>query len=252
MRLFRKASALIRPKSQEIRMVIGRPHNREFYNTQFVDSYLAFDLELGADIRIAHARCDVAYVEDMRNTLVSAAQDLKATHLLQLDTDMAFPEDTIRKMVTHALQGQQIVGALYFSRLPPYRAHAYHINDKRLFVQFEANEFLGKSELMEVNGIGAGCLLTDMRVFDTIPKPWFSKIQRVDKPEEHYGDDISFCLRAIDAKIPIYVDPTLRPVHIVAAGISGQGQIICNGDSWVHYGTIEAMQKEINAPSIRY
>jgi hypothetical protein len=63
-------------------------------------------------------------------------------------------------------------------------------------------------DLIEVEGMGMGCMLTDITVFDQIEKPYFP-VTWMPEANDYLGEDINFC-QAVRAKgYKIFVDDIL-------------------------------------------
>ena len=67
-------------------------------------------------------------------------------------------------------------------------------------------------DLIEVDGVGAGCLLIDRLVFEMVKKPYF-KIEYDDKGMVSLGHDLYFCDKAREEGFKIYVDTRMICNH---------------------------------------
>jgi hypothetical protein len=120
-----------------------------------------------------------------RNELVRWAKGHEATHILWVDTDLMFPEDACRQLLN---SGHPFVGANYALKDGSGRSACSGLDGQRLTPK--------DSGVEDVGVIGFGLTLTDMKVIDAVGDPWF-------KCEEDVvggpGDEVRFCLRAIEA-----------------------------------------------------
>jgi hypothetical protein len=91
-----------------------------------------------------------------RNQCAGAAQIMKASHLLFLDSDMVFPADTLARLLAH---NKDIVGATYSKRVPPFHP---------LTVTEEGEQVQITSGLCRVKLIPTGCLLMRTKIFDAL------------------------------------------------------------------------------------
>jgi hypothetical protein len=162
----------------------------DMVHADFAANLAALCLNPGA--RAGIINCKSSLVAVARNQCVAAAQQIKATHVLFLDSDMVFPLDTIKRLLKH---DKDIVGALYSRRRPPFDPTG---------LPFEgAKETNG---LVRMKNMPAGCLLIAMRVIEKLPKPWFSG--RIEG-EHILGEDVHFCDRAAAAGFEIWQDVAL-------------------------------------------
>jgi hypothetical protein len=133
----------------------------------------------------------------------------EVTHLLWLDDDMAFPSDTLMRLLAH---DKAMVGANYIKRAPPFTPNAftklYHeIGDIARGKEGVLCQTLPESTgLEEIHGIGFGCVLMRADAVVAIPHPWFEAGY-----EGHIfkSEDVDFCSKFRAAGHQIYVDHDL-------------------------------------------
>ena len=191
---------------REIRLAICVPC-REMIHSVFshnLHSLLNYNWQKGIDTKVFYNMSTL--LQNQREHLVSAARSWAATHILWLDSDMSFPFYTAYKLLDHDVP---IVAANYVTRQIPYKTVAY----KELGGEWD--NFLKHSkdipltkELMEVQGIGMGCMLTEIEVFEKLSKPYF-EIKWQAESEDYLGEDINFCKSARSAGYSIWVDDIL-------------------------------------------
>lgn len=150
--------------------------------------------------------------------------------LLMLDTDMTFGPDLVEALLEHADPDEApIVGGLCFSM----------DNDGKLFPTLydvvgttESPEFVRYHEwkpeaMMQVFATGAACLLIHRKALRAVRDfkspdrpgqvgfsqafPWF---QETDFYGRVMGEDITFCLRAGQAGLPVFVNTSVHLGHI--------------------------------------
>lgn len=143
------------------------------------------------------------------NNLVKDARQIEASHLLNIDSDMIFPPDALERLLK---ADKDIVGANYHQR-------GNHLDqDNRSSVtKFEENgEYVSKLEedfpkkLFECAAVGLGLTLINMKVFDSLPFPWFHTTEG----EEHSTEDIVFCQDARKLGFEVWCLPDLKMGHI--------------------------------------
>jgi hypothetical protein len=144
-------------------------------------------------------------VVNQRASLVKQAQEWAATHILWLDSDMSFPFYTAYKLLSHK---EAIVAGNYPTRVLPYKTVAYATQGDWESYLRHGPEQEPRKELISVDGIGMGCILTDIRVFESIGKPWFN-IAYDTRTDDYLGEDMDFCMRATKAGFKIWVDDVL-------------------------------------------
>lgn len=143
---------------------------------------------------IVNSKCSL--VEVGRNNLVAASQQINATHMLFLDSDMMFPPDTLERLLAH---GKEIVGATYTKRRGPFDLTHRELDG--------GPGQIGAPGLREISRIATGCLLIDLKVFDKLSKPYFPVKW---SPEgECISEDNVFCDRAREAGYKVYLDVDL-------------------------------------------
>jgi hypothetical protein len=142
-------------------------------------------------------------LQAQRESLVKAARSWAATHILWLDSDMSFPFYTAYKLLAHK---EPIVAGNYATRQMPYKTVAYTQlgGEWDQYLKHGKEQPLNK-ELIEVEGVGMGCMLTDITVFDRIKKPYFP-VTWMPEAEDYLGEDINFCTAARAAGYKIQID----------------------------------------------
>lgn len=185
-------------------IVIGIPHNQEFLYTKFAWSLL--NLDRPSSSKIVWGNCGEVFRS--RNNIVNMAKELKATHLLFIDSDHVFPFHGLRKLID---SGKRIISACYYNRIVPERLAGCNVDKQELDASLTG--------IHEVGGVGGGFLLIDMDVFNKIDKPYFMLF--TDKEGEQFakGHDIYFCDKAKEAGEKIYMDFDLRLEHLIVRNV---------------------------------
>lgn len=131
-----------------------------------------------------------------RNNGVAAARQMGADYLLYLDSDMVFPRRTLHRLLAH---GQDIVGALYTKRIPPYPLLGTTLDDQPQDAP---------PGLIEMARIPTGCLLIKMTVFDRLTPPYF-RFETDEATGTVTGEDYVFCDRARQIGLRLWGDIAL-------------------------------------------
>lgn len=148
----------------------------------------------GIDLKIVSNKSSIVAIA--RNNGVDAAREMAADYLFYLDSDMVFPRRTLARLLAH---GQDVVGALYTKRVPPYPL---------LGTALDVQPADAPPGLMEMTRLPTGCLLIRMAVFDRLTRPYF----RFDYDEASgviLGEDYIFCDRARRAGFRLWADVAL-------------------------------------------
>ena len=154
-------------------------------------------------------------IYDARNQLTAQAIKAKADYILWLDSDMTFPPDTLSRMLKHMEAGYDFVSGLYFKRRAPFAPVLYSKLDEN---DHEDMNDYPEDSFFEIAGAGFGCCMTRVSMMEDVVlncKDWFS-------PINHYGEDLSFALRAKSLGYKIYCDSTIKCGHV--------GQVIVTED----------------------
>lgn len=126
---------------------------------------------------------------------VNAMGEHRATHILWIDSDMAFPRDTFHRLLAHDLD---IVGCNYPRRLGKHFSSASDLAGNPVKP--------GSTGLEEIGTIGFGVLLTRVSVFDEeYEMPLFAH-------HDDHGyctEDSAFCKKVRDKGKKIWVDHDL-------------------------------------------
>ena len=142
-------------------------------------SLMGISLErAGLDVSV-HA-LDVATPANARNLLVKEALEFGASHMLFVDSDMAFPSNSLHRLLAWE---KDIVGICYPMRRPPY-----DLVGKPLTVTSDGQY----PDLTEMEFLGGGLLLISMEVFKAIQAPWFFETYNYPDrtPREQFYDSL--------------------------------------------------------------
>ena len=143
---------------------------------------------------------------ESRTRLVEEAIEAKSDKILFLDSDIQFSADVIDKLYSH---NKDIVAAQYSTRYPPYQTVAF-LDPDNIDARLNATNGLHK-----VWAVGMGCMLVDIDVFHSLPKPWF--VHEYNKINDSFsGEDIYFCNQAMHHGIDVWIDADIKLGHIGA------------------------------------
>lgn len=178
----------------------GRDWKRDFCMSLIDMRDLSVRQSLGLDYEPAqhihyHASSNIC---QNRHNLVREAQKRECTHILWLDDDMRFPDDTLIRLLRHSLP---FVAANCTTRAVPILPTAVK-NGKRL-------PSVDRSGLEEVDQVGFGVVLCETRIFDAVAKPWFSFEWDPEFPDTYMSEDVYFCRKARASGFKIMIDHDL-------------------------------------------
>lgn len=136
-----------------------------------------------------------------RERLATMALDLGTDYILWLDSDIVFPATTAARLMAH---NETVVAANYIRRQLPAKGVAYEkIGDWQNPLPFDIYD-----DLVEVEGIGMGCVLMKTEIFTEIKKPWF-EFGWSPESNDFLGEDMILCQKLASLGYKIKVDTLL-------------------------------------------
>lgn len=123
-----------------------------------------------------------------------------------LDQDIIVAPGVLTRLLSH---NKDIVSGLYFLKEPP---HHPLIMKKRDCQISERGKYSNLSDYpdglikLEDGSVGFGCVLTKVKIFETMQKPWFEWTK-------DSGEDIDFCIKAKESGYDIWYDSEVRCGH---------------------------------------
>lgn len=190
----------IKPK-----VIIGMPAQ------DFVE---ALTLSSIANTIIASKECEVidfvlrqsCEIASARTYLVNEALKRGGDYLLFVDSDIAFPEDALDKLISH--KKDIVCGRYHMRKFPLEWVHK----------PVEGGEE-SETELFEAKYAGTGFMLIDLSIFkeewqkDGKKQPWFA-FGRDSQGALALGEDAWFCFSARDMGFSTWIDPTIKVAHL--------------------------------------
>lgn len=157
-----------------------------------------------------------------RNSVVRQfLDDTDAPWLWMVDSDMVFAPDTLGRMLAAADWAQRpILGALCFSETDSGEQFStmYELVEDDGQPVFARYAQWPEDSVVKVAATGTGCLLVHRRVFGAITRhkhdevaPWF---REVTFGRRLLGEDLTFCMRAQSAGIPVHVHTGVQVGHV--------------------------------------
>lgn len=168
-------------------------------------------------------------VPEARNSLSKQAIEMDSEYVLWLDSDMSIPKNAYEVLKSRDLD---IVGGLYFKRVPPYSPLIYQgtqlSTDFREVIDYGKQLFeYPRQSVFEVDGCGFGCLLMKTKVLKDVLDHYGMLF---DMTAPGVGEDLTFLLKAKSLGYKVYCDSTVLPGHV--------GALIANEDLYRQYNHI--------------
>lgn len=130
-------------------------------------------------------------------------------YLFSVDSDIAFPSDTLVKLLSH---NKDIVSGLYIQRKPGMHILEIYESTPTGGVTQMPYEKLKGRHLVEVAGCGFGCVLVKANVLQTVGYPQFKYHSAIDH-NHTVSEDVDFCKKAKDKGFTIWADPSVLCRH---------------------------------------
>lgn len=182
-----------------MRLVIGGPTLASVPASFAVDlaQLVSYTREYGPWTSVTVGFVQSTYVHVGREAVLAGALACQATHLLWLDTDMAFPQDTAIRLAQH---DKPIVACNCVLKTPDVLFTA--VRDGR-----RVETTPDSHGLQLVDTVGTAVMLMQTSVVDGLSRPWFEHGRSVDGHD--VGEDIMFCRKLRAAERAIYIDHDL-------------------------------------------
>lgn len=149
---------------------------------------------------------------DARDRICARAIRAKFDYMLQIDSDMTFPEDALCRLLDREVD---VITGVYVGKCEAHKPVLFtelHKDDENAgpYSRKHGLRELMKDEVFEVAGCGAGFLLVKehiLRIMRIHTHEWF-------RPYDGLGEDVSFCQRCTDLGIKIHADSSIPMGHI--------------------------------------
>ena len=147
-----------------------------------------------------------ASIATNRNEVTEKALQSGAEWIWYVDDDQMFAPDALTRLLSRRLD---IVSGIYLQRSAPFYPHMYHRGDKQGVYPRMLES--GDSGLVELEAVGAGCLLVKTKVLRALDRP-FWRLGQI--RSDVWGDDLDFCNRVRAAGFKVWCDLDVRVGHI--------------------------------------
>jgi len=158
-------------------------------------------------------------IDRVRNEIVKQAVTHRCSHLLFMDTDQVYrDQQMIYKMLEH---DRDVVGTVVHRGYPPYDPLAFRFGEAGLVKVPEEEVYGGK--LIEVDAMGCGCVLYNIKVFEKLPPPWFEDMSHIRNGQTDKGgpgEDINLCYKLRGMGVQIFVDTSIVIDHLALLAVN--------------------------------
>ena len=193
------------------KILIGVPSNRDLCK-EFVASLMGLTRTVGIDNIVLMQN---GMINQCRDSIVKWAVQKGYEYIFWMDDDMIIPPNAITQLLSHDLD---IVSGLYFGR-GNYLPLMFDIQeDKEVeesFYSFQNHREYKDNDLMNVDAIGFGCVLTKV---SALLKVWNDERDGIGGTCFDFigglGEDLSFALRCRQCGIETWVDTSIKCGHI--------------------------------------
>lgn len=187
--------------------------------TDFLQSLLAAVTDKDTPIHSVVDERTGPFLAHARGKLAAAFLASPLEWLWMVDADMSFNERTLPALLAWADPDERpLIGATCFSiaNTGGLVMTAYEQVTREGRFSLDSMTDLPPDQLVPAAATGAACLLIHRSVFGRITAkcgdvPWFAEQVIDGRP---YGEDLSFCLRAADAGIQLYIHSGVRVGHV--------------------------------------
>jgi hypothetical protein len=207
-----------------MKLGIGLPLTTDREYSQFWDSFMVMAKPDFVYIRAKFP----APIDVVRNEIVLNAREENVTHLLMMDTDQVYPQETCLTLLkTLEICESYVAGTIVYRRYPPFDPLVFTYDGKGYLKP--TDEEIYKHEYLRVDSTGCGCILYNMEIFEVIKQPWFEdksrQLEFSEEDTEHLegefgaGEDFDFCKKLGKEGYEIWINTTLDIIHMSLLGI---------------------------------
>lgn len=200
------------------------------FESIFPDTYKSlWDLEVGEHT------ADFEYVRGYdcataRNRIAAKAVSGNYDYVLMVDNDVVLPKDALLNLLdepvdvclgyyAHRGESNEYSGRVNVCRYDnpdefgfPYRN--YPMESEYTAQDMQERKAKGEKKL-RIHGGGMGCALIKVDVFRRTEYPWYDWVNKPDPNEAMLSEDLFFCERCLQARIPVHTDVRVGCGHLM-------------------------------------
>lgn len=182
----------------------------ETVNTEFFCAFSEMDK---GDARYMVTKSSLIY--DSRNKLAAHAIQNGFDAVLWLDSDMVFDKDILTRFEADINEGMEYVSGIFFTRSDPVKPCIYRklqYKNENNYITSDVEMYLDypKDKVFEIAASGFGAVMTKV---DLLKRVWH-EVGAPFMPILGLGEDLAFCLRAINVGAKLYCDSRIKVGHV--------------------------------------
>ena len=149
-------------------------------------------------------------VDQVRNLIADWIVKGDYDYLFAVDYDIAFPSDTLAKLLA---ADKDVISAVYRQRFFDHQTlEIFEANDRGGFTHMPYEKIKGKTEAVEIGACGFGCVLIKKQVMVDIGYPQFQYHHALDH-KDTFSEDLDFARKARAKGFKFWVDPSILCDH---------------------------------------
>lgn len=181
--------------------------------TVHTDFFCAFSEMDKSEAKYMVTKSSLIY--DARNKLAAHAIQNGFDAVLWLDSDMVFDKDILRRFEAHIEEGKEYISGIFFTRSNPvkpciYRTLEYKNENNYITSNVEMYFDYPRDQVFEIAASGFGAVMTKV---DLLKRVWH-EVGAPFMPILGLGEDLAFCLRAINVGAKMYCDSRIKVGHV--------------------------------------
>ena len=201
----RNAREIIKMPMSKKKILIGIPTARNIEPDTFKAIY---DLEVPEGYETTFQFFYGYNIDQVRNLIADWVVN-GFDYLFSVDSDIAFPKDTLKKLIEH---DKDVVSGLYIQRKPGLHIlELYEQTDHGGVTNIPYGKIKDRG-LVEIAGCGFGCVLVKAEVFKAIGYPQFKYYSAINH-KDTVSEDVDFCRKALEKGFKIWADTTVQCQH---------------------------------------
>ena len=159
---------------------------------------------------------DNIYLHWNRETLANEAKRSDADYIFWVDVDQTYPKDTISILANHIDNGCMVVGGMTADKRNGKHLCYTFKYGSRMFAGVEKTPLKKNQGLKEVECLGFGGIMMNLKVFEGLPEPHFSfkNSETVIRDVTHIGEDFAFYWKCKKAGVDVWCDTDLQYGHM--------------------------------------